>query len=302
MPERRRGLLMGFTAYALWGAFPLYFPLLEPAGAVEILGHRIVWTMVTMLLLLFLARRAGRLRELLRDRRTTLLLAGAALVISFNWGVYIWGVNNERVVETSLGYFINPLVTVLLGVVVLSERLRPVQWSALALATLAVVVLTVDYGRPPWVALILAFSFGSYGLLKKTANTGAVESLTLETLVLAPVAVGYLVVLSLQGEQSFTGHGTDHMLLLASSGIVTAIPLLSFGGAATRIPMTTLGLMQYLTPTIQFCIGVLVRDEAMSGTRWLGFGLIWVALAIFTIESAVNHRRTLAEAAEAVAA
>ncbi len=302
MSEQRRGFLLGVAAYSCWGLFPLYWPLLEPAGAAEILGHRIVWSVVVMGVLVVLLRRGARLRTLVRSRRSRVFLTAAAFVITLNWGAYIWGVNNGHVVETSLGYFINPLVTVLMGVLILRERLRAVQWAAMAVATAAVVVLTVDTGRPPWIAVILAFSFGTYGLLKKTAGAGAVESLTLETVVLAPFALGFLVWLSSRGEGNFAGHGADHVLLLAVSGVVTAVPLICFGAAATRVPMTTLGLLQYLAPMIQFGIGVGVRHEAMSGARWFGFTLVWVALLVLTVESLVNHRRTLQLAAEAAAA
>ena len=192
MTDQRRGFLLGVAAYGIWGGFPLYWPLLEPAGALEILAHRVLWSLLTMGLLVVLLRRVGQLRALLRDRRTFLLLAGAALTITVNWATYIYGVNNGRVVETSLGYFINPLVTVLMGVVILGERLRRLQWVAMGIATLAVVVLTVDYGRLPWVALVLAFSFGTYGLAKKSANVGAVESLAVETTLIAPFAAAYL--------------------------------------------------------------------------------------------------------------
>ncbi|GAB3242212.1 EamA family transporter RarD [Nocardioides dilutus] len=293
MPEQRRGLFLGIAAYGLWGGFPLYFPLLEPAGAVEILAHRILWTMVTMGLLVVLFRRTPQLRAILADRRTVLLLASAALVITFNWATYIYGVNNERVVETSLGYFINPLVTVLMGVLILGERLRPLQWGALGIASLAVVVLTVDYGRLPYIALVLAFSFGTYGLLKKTANVGAVESLAVETTVVAPLAAIYLGWLIATGSSAFAHEGVGHALLLASTGIVTAIPLICFGAAATRVSMTTLGLLQYLAPVLQFALGVFVLNEAMPASRWIGFVLVWVALVIFTFEATNHHRRQL---------
>jgi chloramphenicol-sensitive protein RarD len=285
----------------MWGLFPLYFPLLEPAGAVEILAHRVVWSLMTVLLLVLAVRRWGRLRRLLVDRRRVGILSVAAVVIAFNWGTYIWGVNNGHVVETSLGYFINPLVTVLMGVAVLGERLRPLQWAALGLAGVAVVGLTVEYGRPPWVALILAFSFGTYGLAKKKADAGAVESLAFETMVLAPVALGYLAFLTAAGQGTFTGHGAWHVVLLGLTGILTAVPLICFGAAATRISMTTLGLLQYLAPTIQFAIGVLVFGEPMPAMRWVGFGLVWLALAVFTVESLNHRRRALRYAAEASA-
>jgi chloramphenicol-sensitive protein RarD len=281
------------AAYGLWGGFPLYWPLLEPAGALEILAHRILWSMVTMGLLVVIFRRTSQVRAILADRRTFLLLAAAAVIVTVNWATYIYGVNNERVVETSLGYFINPLVTVLMGVVILGERLRPLQWGALGIASLAVVVLTVDYGRLPYIALVLAFSFGTYGLLKKTANVGALESLAVETTVVAPLAAVYLGWLIASGASSFGSEGAGHALLLASAGIVTAIPLICFGAAATRVPMTTLGLLQYLAPVLQFALGVFVLDEAMPASRWIGFVLVWVALVIFTVEATNHHRRQL---------
>ena len=196
---QRRGFLLGAAAYSMWGLFPLYWRLLEPAGAVEILAHRIVWSLLTMVVLTLALRRTAQLRAILRDRRVLLLLLAAAAVISVNWGGFIYGVNADRVVEVSLGYFINPLVTVLLGVLVLGERLRPRQWVAIGIATVAVLVLTVDYGHPPWIAFLLAGSFGTYGLAKKKADVEAVESLTFETLVLTPVALGYLLWLSRAG-------------------------------------------------------------------------------------------------------
>lgn len=290
MPESRRGLILGALAYTLWGTFPLYWTLLEPGGAVEILAHRIVWSLLTMVLILVLWHRVDQLKALLRDRRKLLLISGAAVVISANWGGYIWGVNNGRVVETSLGYFINPLVTVLMGVLVLGERLRRLQWVAMGMAFVAVVVLAVDYGRPPWVALVLAFSFGTYGLLKKQAGVGAVESITLETLVLAPVAMAYVAWLVATSESNFGSHGLGHALLFTTTGIITAIPLMLFGAAAIRVSMVSLGLLQYLAPTIQFALGILVFEEAMPASRWIGFGLVWVALVMFTVE-ALNHRR-----------
>ena len=301
VPESSRGFALGAAAYTMWGLFPLYWPLLEPAGAVEILAHRVAWSLVTMVALVFLVRRTRSMRALLADRRTRLILTGAAVVIAVNWGTYIWGVNNEHVVETSLGYFINPLVTVLMGVVVLSERLRPLQWAALAIAAVAVVGLTVEYGRPPWVALTLAFSFGLYGLAKKKAGAGAVESLTFETVVLTPVAVGYIGYLVWSGASEFGTNGAGHVVLMALTGVVTAIPLICFGAAATRVSLTTIGLLQYLAPTIQFALGVLLFREPMPTMRWVGFGLVWVALVIFTVEAVNHRRRQLRLAAEAAA-
>ena len=251
MTEARRGFLLGVAAYVLWGVFPLYWTLLEPAGAVEILAHRVAWSLLVMAGLTFVLRRTPQLRAILHSRRLLALLTLASVVIGINWGVFIWGVNNDRVVEVSLGYFINPLVTVLLGVVVLGERLRPPQWTAIGIAALAVLGLTLDYGHPPWVAFALAGSFGTYGLAKKKAGVDAVESLTFETLVLMPVALGYLVWLWAQGSASFGAHGVGHALLLSTTGVVTAIPLICFGAAAIRVSMTTIGLLQYLAPTIR---------------------------------------------------
>ncbi|QWC85997.1 EamA family transporter RarD [Nocardioidaceae bacterium] len=291
MSETRKGLLLGFSAYAMWGLFPLYFPLMEPAGAVEVLAHRIVWSLVTMTVVVLVLRRRRQLVALLREPRALLWLGTAAVVIGVNWGVYIWATTNEHVVEASLGYFINPLVSVLLGVVFFAERLRGLQWAALALATAAVVVLTVEIGEPPWVSLALAFSFGTYGLAKKRANRGAVEGLTVETMLLAPIALAYLLVLNRTGEGTFTSEGTVHVLLLLTLGVVTAVPLLCFGGAATRVPLTVIGFLQYVTPILQFLIGVVVFSEEMTRGRWIGFALVWLALVLFSAESLRHHRR-----------
>ncbi len=249
-----------------------------------------LWSCVTIIVLLLALGRTSQLRAILRDRRVRVLLTFAAVLITVNWVTYIWGVNNGRVVETSLGYFINPLVTVLMGVFFLGEQLRPLQWVAMGIATVAVVVLTVDYGRLPYVALILAFSFGTYGLCKKTANVGAIESLAFETSMVMPFALVYICWLGYSGGSNFGSHGVGHTLLFMSTGIVTAIPLMCFGAAATRVPLVQLGLLQYLTPIVQFALGVFLFDEDMPAARWAGFALVWIALVIFTVE-AINHRR-----------
>jgi chloramphenicol-sensitive protein RarD len=287
--EGRRGALYGAGAYALWGLFPLYWPLLEPTGAVEVLAHRVLWSLLVVAVLLRVTHRWSQARAAMADRGRLLRLAVAAVLIAVNWGTYIYGVTSEQVVETSLGYFINPLVTVLLGVLVLGERLRPVQWGALGVAALAVVVLSVENGRPPWLALVLALSFGGYGLLKKTAGVGAVEGLAVETAVLTPVAALYLLVLG--GSGTALAEGYDHLALIALSGVVTAVPLLLFGGAAQRVPMVTLGLLQYLAPTIQFLLGVLLLGEPMPLAELLGFVLVWAALAVFTADLVRHARR-----------
>jgi len=298
--ELRRGTFYGAAAYALWGLFPLYWPLLEPAGAVEMLAHRIVWSLGVVLAILAVQRRLGWFRELLARPRALGLLTVAALVISVNWCTYIYGVTNGHVVETSLGYFINPLVTVMLGVVVLREDVRAAQWVALALGTSAVIVLTADYGRPPWIALTLAFSFATYGLVKKKAAVGAVESLSVETLLLVAPAAGWLLLLESQGGGRFGNAGVGYDLLLVSSGVVTAVPLLFFGAAANRIPLVVLGLLQYLAPVVQFLLGVLYFDEPMPPVRLAGFLLVWAALAVFTADGIARRRRQLRLAAEAV--
>jgi chloramphenicol-sensitive protein RarD len=287
----RRGVLYGASAYLLWGLFPLYWPLLEPAGALEVLAHRILWSLVVVAVLLAATRRTAALKAAVADRRRLLRLALAAVVIAVNWGTYIYGVTSEQVVETSLGYFVNPIVTVLLGVVVLGERLRPAQWTALGAAFVAVLVLTVENGSPPWIALVLAFSFGAYGLLKKTAGVGAVEGLALETAVLLPVAALYVTVLGVSGDGTFGGEGAGHAGLLALSGVITAVPLLLFGAAASRVPLTTLGILQYLAPTMQFLLGVTLFDEPLPLAKLVGFVLVWLGLVLFTADLVRHHRR-----------
>jgi chloramphenicol-sensitive protein RarD len=299
--ESRRGFLLGAAAYGMWGLFPIYWTLLRPAGPLEILAHRVSWSLLVMAALVVVLRRRQRFLAVIGNRRTRSILMVAAVAISFNWGGYIWGVNNGYVVETSLGYFINPLVTVLMGVLVIGERLRTLQWVAMGIATVAVVVLTIELGRPPWVALLVAFSFACYGLAKKKADAGAVESLTLETLVITPVALGYLLFLGSQGQSHFGTAGVGHALLLVSTGLVTAVPLICFGAAATRVTMTTIGLLQYLAPTLQFALGVFFFDEAMPPGRLAGYCLVWTALAIFTYEAITHRRRQLRLAAEASA-
>ncbi len=294
-PERNRardGFVLGFAAYAMWGAFPLYWPLLEPAGAVELLAHRVGWSALIMVVLAVALRKGQGIRQIITTPRLIGLLLAASTVISVNWGVYIWSVNNEHVVDASLGYFINPLVTVLMGVLVLGERLRRLQWAALGIAAAAVVGLTVANGRAPYIALALAFSFGTYGLLRKKANVGAVEGLTVETVLLSPLAIGYVVWLQSTGDGHATTQLPWHLVLLSTAGLVTALPLLCFGGAATRVPLTTLGLLQYVAPTLQFLLGITVSGESMSVSRWIGFAVIWSALVLFSLDSVRSRRQS----------
>jgi chloramphenicol-sensitive protein RarD len=294
MSEQRRGTLYGIAAYGLWGLFPLYWPLLKPADAVEILAQRMSWLLVAILVVLAVRHRWSVLAPTLRDPRKVGLLTLAAVVISLNWGVYIWGVNSGHVVETSLGYFINPIVLVLMGVLLFSERLRPAQWTALGLGVVAVAVLTVGYGRLPWIALALAFSFSTYGLVKKTVNIGAAESLGVESAVVFLPALAYLVLLEANGDATFGHEGLPHALLLAGTGVVTVVPLLFFGAAATRIPLSTVGLLQYLTPSMQFAIGVLVFDEPVPPVRLAGFALVWLALTVLSVDAVRTGRRAAA--------
>jgi chloramphenicol-sensitive protein RarD len=293
--RHRTGVLLGAAAYVMWGLFPLYWPLLEPSVPTEILAHRVVWSLAVVAVLLAAWRRLGLLTRL--PRRAWGYLVAAAVLISVNWGTYIYGVNSDQVVETSLGYFIGPLVTVAIAVVVLDERLRRGQWFALALALVAVVILTVDYGRPPWIALTLAFSFALYGLLKKKANVGAAESLAVETSVLVAPALVYLLWLHSQGQGTFGQVSPVHSALLVGAGLVTVLPLLAFSAAATRIPLSSLGLLQYIGPTLQFLIGVFLYDEPMPAVRLAGFVLVWVSLALFTAEALTYRRRQLSLAA-----
>ena len=290
--ERRIGLLNGFAAYGMWGLVPLFWPLLKPAGAVEILAHRMAWSLVFVGVALIFVRRWAWAGELIRQPRRLALVTVAAAVITVNWGVYIWSVNTGHVVEASLGYFINPLVTIAMGVLLLKERLRPVQWAAVGVGFAAVIVLTVGYGQPPWISLTLAFSFATYGLVKKKVNLGGVESLAAETAIQFLPAVGYLVWLTAHGQSTFSSQGPGHMALLAATGVVTALPLVCFGAAAIRVPLSTLGLLQYLAPVFQFLLGVLYFHEAMPAERWAGFALVWLALTLLTADAWRSARRS----------
>ncbi|MDN0193659.1 EamA family transporter RarD [Streptomyces sp. S.PNR 29] len=285
----------------MWGLVPLYWPLLKPAGAVEILAHRMTWSLVFVTVALLVLRRRRWAGELLRQPRRLGLIAIATAAITLNWGVYIWAVNAGHVVEASLGYFINPLVTIAMGVLLLKERLRRVQWAAVGVGFTAVVVLTVGYGRPPWVSLALAFTFATYGLVKKKVNLGGIESLAAETAIQFLPALGYLLWLTAQGDSTFTTQGAGHAALLASTGVVTALPLVCFGAAAIRVPLSTLGLLQYLTPVFQFLLGVLYFHEAMPPERWAGFALVWLALTLLTWDALRAARSARAEIAGALA-
>ncbi|WP_405670977.1 EamA family transporter RarD [Streptomyces sp. NBC_01530] len=293
--ERHIGLLNGFAAYGMWGLVPLFWPLLKPAGAIEILAHRMAWSLAFVGVALVVTRRWAWAGELLRQPRRLALVAVAAAVITVNWGVYIWSVNSGHVVEASLGYFINPLVTIAMGVLLLKERLRPVQWVAVGTGFAAVVVLAVGYGKPPWTSLTLAFSFATYGLVKKKVGLGGIESLAAETAIQFLPAVAYLLWLASRGESTFTAGGVGHGALLAATGVVTALPLVCFGAAAIRVPLSTLGLLQYLAPLFQFVLGILYFHEAMPVERWAGFTLVWAALCLLTWDAWRAARSVRAE-------
>ena len=288
MPTPRSGTPYAVAAYLWWGSFAAFFGLLAFAGPVEILAQRIVWTLVVMLALVVVT---GRWRGMLTiPPRVWLLCAAASVAIATNWGVYVFGVNTGHIVECALGYFVNPLVSVLFGVAFFGERLNRWQLVAVGVALVAVIVLTVDYGRPPWIALTLALSFATYGVIKKVVPLDPIRSLTAEGIVAAPVALAYLGWLAHTGSSTF-GQWPAHTLLLIASGPMTTVPLLLFAAAAPRVPLVTLGLLLYLTPGLQMAWGVAVKHEAMPASRWVGFVLIWLALAVFSLD-AVRRART----------
>lgn len=301
--ELRRGTVYGFLAYAIWGVFPLYFAALKPAGAWEILAHRILWTLVLCAGILAVRRDLAWSRQLLRRPRLGLGVTIAALLIAANWVIYVTAVITGRTTEAALGYFLNPLVTVALGVIVLRERLRPLQWTAVAIGAVAGLYLSIAGGQFPLIALSLAFSFAAYGLVKKRvgASLDAMHSLAAETAVLFPVAVVLLAVLVARGETTFTLDAPLHPALLLLAGVITAVPLLLFAAAARRIPLTTVGLLQFITPVLQLLCGVLLLGEHMSAARWVGFAIVWVALAVLTLDSVLARPRRARAALEQVA-
>jgi len=302
MDDRRVGVAAGLGAYGLWGVFPLYFPLLEPAGGNEIVAHRVVWSLLFITLLLTVRRGWSQVRAILVDRRALLVLAVAAVLIAVNWLVYVYAVNSGHVVEASLGYFINPLVSVVLGVVVFRERLRRLQWVAVGIAVVAVLVLTVDYGHPPWISLSLAASFALYGVMKKLVRVDAAPGLFVETAVVFLPALAVIGLLTADGRAAFGHEGVGNGLLLASSGLATAVPLLLFAAAASRIPLSTVGLLQYVTPLMQLSLGVFVFHEPMPPARLVGFAIVWLALAVFTVDMLRQARSNRRDAAFPVAA
>ena len=289
MNHHKTGLLFGVSAYVLWGAFPLYWPLLEPASALEIVSHRAVWTLVFCLVVLSITKSLKNTLVTMKRPKVAATLFLTSILISINWLVYIWATNNGHVVEASLGYYINPLIIIAFGIILLKEKMRPLQWVAVGIASLGVLVLTIDYGRLPWVALALAISWGSYGVVKKQLGLGALEGLAIETLIASLPYLLYLIYIGNKGTGQF-GHGVGITILLISAGAITAIPLLLFNGSTTRLPLTVIGLLQYITPTIQFSIGVWIRHEDMPTARWIGFIIIWVALTTLAIDLVKSSR------------
>lgn len=264
---------------------------MAPASATETLAHRIFWTLVFLGILNTIRRDWNKIGTVLKNRRQFGLLTIASILITINWGVYIWAVFNGHVIDASLGYFMNPIINIAFGVLLFRERLRKMQWFAIAIATIAVIFLVISTGQIPWVALTLGFSFGSYGMVKKLANVDAVESLTVETLILGPLAGAFLIYLGFTEQLALGHHGFAQATFSLLAGVVTAIPLLLFGAATVRIPYSTMGILQYITPTMQFLCGYLVTHEPMSAGRWVGFGLVWTALALYSADAITHHIR-----------
>jgi chloramphenicol-sensitive protein RarD len=298
----RSGILYAALAFLCWGLFPLYFHALDEVPPLQILAHRMVWSLAFLLILLVL-RRQWKWLEQVRRPRVFFSFVLSALLLSANWLVYIWSVTNHHVIEASLGYFINPLVNIMLGYLILKERMRPAQWAAIAVAALGVGWLTWQAGTVPWIALILAFTFGAYGLLRKTAALGALEGLSFETMVLFPLAAGYVIWLTVNGQNMFlTTESDTTRWLLVMAGPFTAIPLLLFATGARKIPLSILGLLQYLSPTLQFLLGVMLFKEAFTADRLVGFALIWGALILFAGEGLLRRSTAASPPATAPAA
>jgi chloramphenicol-sensitive protein RarD len=285
-----KGLWYALGAYFVWGLFPIYWKWLRQVDAIELIGHRIGWSFIMLMIFILATRQFKALRAAAMQRRVIAIYFVAALLIGVNWTVYVWAVNAGFIIETSLGYFINPLLSVLMGVIFLRERLRPLQWLPVGLATAGVIYLTVTYGRLPWIALTLAFSFATYGLVKKMAPLGSLYGLTLETGILFIPALVYLIVADVNGTGAFLHSGLTTNLLLIGAGAVTTIPLLMFASAARSIPLSLVGIMQYIAPTLQFLLGALVYKEPFDQTHLIGFSIVWLALIIFGVEGYLAHR------------
>jgi chloramphenicol-sensitive protein RarD len=290
-PELAKGTAAGAVVYLFWGSVVLYWPKLQPADAIEILSHRAIWSLITLFLLVGFYRRFENLFSILRNRRSLVLLTCASVLIAANWGLFIWASINSHVLDSSLGYFVTPLLNVLLGVFFFKERLRRLQWFAIGIAAFALLVMSVALGSPPVLAFAIGITFALYGYVKKLADVEALESLTVETILLMPFAVVFLGWLTVKNQSTFLTEGLAHSLWLISSGVVTALPLLLFGYAAIRIPLSRLGMLQYLSPTIQFLIGLFIFQENMPSERFIGFLLTWIALGVLAFD--VLRQRSL---------
>jgi chloramphenicol-sensitive protein RarD len=291
--ESTKGTYAGAAVYLFWGSVVLYWPMLEPATAIEILCNRVLWSLLTLLIIVALQKRTKEVIEIFRKKREVFLLLLASILIAANWGLFIWANLNGHILDSSLGYFVTPLLSVLLGVVFFQEKLRSLQWLAIVVSTCSLVVFTFSLSGPPWLALSIGATFAAYGYVKKLAQVPAVESFTVETILLTPFAAIYLVALSFQGNNTFSSFGISHSLWLASAGIVTSIPLLLFGFAAIRVPLSRLGMLQYLSPTIQFIVGLFLFNEIMPTERLAGFVITWLALAILSYDVIRQRARKL---------
>jgi chloramphenicol-sensitive protein RarD len=285
-----KGVWYAVGAYVFWGLFPIYWKWLQQVPAQQLLGHRIIWSFLFLFGIVLWLRQGNVFRKAIGSPRVLLIYSAAGVLLAINWLTYVWAVNAGFIVETSLGYFINPLLSMVLGVVILRERLRLWQWIPVGLATIGVVYLTVTYGSLPWIGLILAFSFGLYGFIKKTAPLGSLHGVTLETGILFLPALGYLLYTEITGQGAFLHSGTISNILMLGAGVITAVPLLMFAAATQRIPLSLVGVLQYIAPTMYFLIGVLIYDEPLTVERLIGFIIIWLALAIFAVEGFVHHQ------------
>ena len=291
-----KGVWYGIGAYLAWGVFPIYWKWLDTVPAIQIISHRIIWSFILLAIVVFVTRQGKAFRSAALSPRVVLIYLASAILLSINWLTYVWAVNAGFVVETSLGYFINPLLSVLLGVFFLREKLRPWQWAPIGLAAIGVTYVAISYGQFPWIALTLSFSFGIYGLIKKTAPLGSLYGLTLETGLLFLPAVGFLIYMERMGQGAFLHSGSVPDLLMVGAGVVTTIPLLMFASAAQRIPLSTVGVLQYITPTMQFLLGVLLYHEPFNRSHLIGFSIVWVALIFFWLEGFLASRRRRVQA------
>ena len=286
-----RGMVYGLGAYLVWGMLPIFWKQLGAVPSLETMAHRVVWSFVLLTLFLFLGKRWATIQHALVNRRVMLTLATTSALLFANWLVYIWAINEERIVETSLGYFINPLVSVLLGVIFLREHLRAGQWVSVLIAGFGVLYLTIGYGHLPWIALVLAFTFGFYGLLRKTASVGSLDGLSIEMGIMTPLMLGYLLYLASAGFGAFGSQGTATIVLLIMTGLATTVPMLLFNMGTRLVPLSVMGLLQYIAPTLQFVLGVAIYQEPFTQAQLAGFCVIWTALFLYAVEGMLHRRR-----------